>query len=453
MMNARKMNNTLLLGVIAISWLFIENALTAQAASKTVDGQEKIEGKNENAVAVLSIDVAVELALEGNVDVKKGQITLDALERAKNTSWNSISPSLTLSGGLSFPNPDTPQHDNYTVSERFSGSVDIKLTPSLYSSIKAAKIDYENGLITFREAVRSVELQVRKAFFYLLYEKQNIALQQRNTDTAKSRYEQNLVKYRNGRVSEVDMLTSQVNYKKLYPQLEEARVNYAADIASFMQLIGLDVATVIDIEGSLDEAMEIGEINATIDVEDTARVRQAKNAVDSAEVQLLAGRLNSYGPTVSAGWNIGRSKTNKDDDWTKTGELSLGVTIPLDGIMPWSQRAQTIEKAKDTVKACELNLEDERASTERAITSALNKAKTGRLTLESLKVNVDLAKTTYNMTLDSYNHGFVDYMAVQSASDALLDAEVRLQQQEYNLLSCLLDLEGILGVKFCTIGK
>lgn len=422
-----------------MAWMHTAFALCAQDVS-------------EKPIAITA-DVAVELALDGNVDIKKGQITLDALKRAKNTSWNSASPSLTLSGGLSFPNADTPQHDNYTVSERFGGSVDVKLSPSLYSSIRGAKLDYENGLITFDEARRAVELAVRKSFYGLLYEKQNIALRQRNTDTAKSRYEQNLVKYRNGRVSQVDMLTSRVNYQKLTPELEDAKVTYAADMAAFMQLIGLDTAAAIDVEGSLDDALTLGDIAPTVDAEDTPRIAQARNAVDSAENQLLAGRLNSYGPTVSAGWSMGRSKTNKDDDWTKTGELSFSVSIPLDGLLPWSQRAQVVAKAKDSIKTAELCLDDERASTERAINSAVNKVRTGRLTLESLKANVDLAQTTYDMTLDSYNHGFVDYMAVQSAADALLDAEVRLQQQEYNLLSTVLDLEGVLGVDFGTLGR
>lgn len=421
-------------------------AETAQGGAASPPVQDK-------AAIVLTSDVAVELAREGNIDIKKGKITLDALKRAKNTSWNSASPSLSLSAGLAFPNPDTPAHDSYTYSERFGGSIDVRLASSLYSSIQGAKLNYEAGLITFDEAVRAVELSVRKSFYGLLYEKQNIALQERNTETAKSRYEQNLVKYRNGRVPQVDMLTSRVNYQKLLPQLEDAKISYKADLASFLQLIGLDTGTEIDVAGSLDDALTLGSITVLIDAEGTPRVAKAKSGVDIAQNQLLAGRLNSYGPTVSAGWSMGRSKTDTADDWTKTGELSLGVSIPLDGILPWSERAQATAKAKDSVKTAQLNLEDEIATTQRAIDSSVNKARTGQLTLDSLKANVELAETTYNMTLDSYNHGFVDYMAVQSASDALLDAEVRLQNQEYTLLSCVLDLEGTLGVEFGTLGR
>lgn len=401
----------------------------------------------------LTADVAVELAREGNVDIKKEQITLDALKRARNTSWNSASPTLSLTAGLSFPNPDTSAHDSYTYSTKVGGSIDIHLAASLYSSIQGAKLDYEAGLLTFSEAERAVELAVRKAFYGLLYEKQNISLQERNTETAKSRYEQNMVKFRNGRVPQVDMLTSRVNYQKLEPALEEARATYQADMASFLQLIGLDTGTLIDVEGTLDDALTLGSIESGVDAEDTPRVAQARNAADKAQNQLLAGRLNSYGPTVSAGWSMGRSKTDTADDWTKTGELILGVTIPLDGLLPWSARAQQVAKAKDSIKTAELALEDERVSTARLIDSAVNKARTGQMTLESLMANVQLAQTTYDMTLDSYNHGFVDYLAVQSASDALLDAQVQLEQQEYSLLSTVLDLEGVLGVEFGTLGR
>lgn len=434
--------------IVLLSRLIFAPIVTAQGGADAT-------GNDADAFPpiVLTADVAVELAREGNIDIKKNQITLDALKRTKNTSWNSASPTLSLTGSMAFPNPNTTAHDNYTYSTSISGRVDIKLAASLYTSIKGTKLDYENGLITFSEAERTVELAVRKAFYGLLYEKQNIGLQERNTQTAKERYDQNVVKYRNGRIPQVDMLTSRVNYQKLLPTLEEARTTYQADMASFLQLIGLDTDIEIDVSGTLDDALTLGEITVTAAAEDTPSVIQAKNAVDKAQNTLLDGRLNAYGPTVSAGWGMGRSKQNTADDWTKTGELSVGVTIPLDGVLPWSVRAQTVAKNKDSVKTAQLNLDDVRTTTARSIDSAVNKARTGQMTLESLKANVELAQTTYDMTLDSYNHGFVDYLAVQSASDALLDAEVRLQQQEYNLLSTVLDLEGTLGVEFGTLGR
>ena len=40
--------------------------------------------------------------------------------------------------------------------------------------MNAAKIAYESGKLTFDDAVKSVELSVREAFYGLLYEKENL---------------------------------------------------------------------------------------------------------------------------------------------------------------------------------------------------------------------------------------------------------------------------------------
>ena len=47
----------------------------------------------------LSIDEAVKMALEKNTSVLREQIKLEASERTKKHSWNSISPTAEVSGG------------------------------------------------------------------------------------------------------------------------------------------------------------------------------------------------------------------------------------------------------------------------------------------------------------------------------------------------------------------
>lgn len=401
----------------------------------------------------LTVDGAVELAERNNISIQRERISLDALKRTKNFSWNGASPSLSVSGALSFPNPDTPQADQYNMQGSLSGSVNFALSPSIYSSIKTARLNYENGLITYDEAARSVELLARKMFYGLLYEKENIALQKRNLDTARERWEQNSVKYRAGRVSEVDMLTSQVSYEQLKPKLESAVISFDADIASFKQLLGIDLDEEVELQGTLDDALALGDISVEADVDEIPSVVQAANGVKIAEAALLARRMSAYGPTISAGWSIQRSINDSSDGWSKGGQAQVGVSIPLDGFLPWSTQGQNVSSAKDNVKTKSLELQDTKISMRVKITNCVNQARQGQSQVDSLKANIALAQKTYDMTLDSYNHGSADFLALQSASDALLNARVSLAAQEYTLMSAVLDLESALGAPFGTIGK
>ena len=399
----------------------------------------------------LTVERAVQYALENNISAQKDKITLDALKRAKNYSWNGVSPSASVSVNALFPAAGDARRYDYTLS--IQGSVNFALSPSLYSSVKTAVLNYENGLLTYDEALRSIERNVRSAFYHLLYELEYIELQRRNLETAGRQYEQNTEKYKSGRLSELDMLSSQVKYERLKPLLESAEVTFGNDMASFKQMIGLDQAAEPTLSGSLAEARSFGNISVDVDVEDTPVIRAGKNGVKIAQAALLARRFAAWGPTLSAGWTYGKSKTNMTDDFSITNAFSVGVSIPLDGYLPWSTGALSAASAADNVKTAELTLENSRTTVAVQIDNYVKQIRQIQSQIASLEANVDLAQKSYDMTKDAYNHGSRDLLSLQTASDSLLNARTDLAQQEYTLITKMLDLEYTLGVPFGSLGK
>lgn len=407
----------------------------------------------ENTVQkkVLTLSDAVELASQNNISVQRSKLELETLKRAKNTAWNSASPSITASAGYTRPN-DT---DSYDYSTYIQGGVNVALSPSVYTSIKTARLNYENGQITYSEAIRSVELSVRKMFYGLLYEKENIALQQRNLETARKQYAQNQDKYNRGQISELDALTSQVNYEKLKPAVESAQVTFSNDMAAFKQALGLDQKNEVEISGSLDDVLNLKTVTLPSTASTAPSVQQKENAVKIAETSLLASRFSAYGPTASASWTIGKSKTSTDvgDTTANTGTLSLGVSIPLDGVLPWSSRAVAVQNAKTNAEDARLQLENQKTTAAVQTESYLRQIQQLQAQIPPLQANADLAQKSYDMTLAAYNHGAKDLLSLQSASDALLTAQVSLKSQAYTLVSAILNLESTIGVPFGTLGK
>ncbi|MCK9171536.1 MAG: TolC family protein [Treponema sp.] len=403
---------------------------------------------------VLTLNDAVKYASENNLSLQQSRITLDGLKRTKDYSWNSVSPSVTAGGTIAVPNDQT--NSSYNYSESITGTLSLTLTPSLYTSMKTAYLNYENGKITYDEAVRSIELSVRKTFYGLLYEQENITLQQRNLETAEKQYNQNKVKYLSGQVSELDMLTSQVTYEKLKPTLESAQVTFNNDLASFKQVLGIEQTADIALSGSLDDVLALKDISVSDDLSGTPSVLSAENSVAIAETTLLAKRFSAYGPTVSAGWTYGKQKlvSDKTDiDPTTTGSFSLGVSIPLDGYLPWSADGLSVASAQDSVKTAKIQLESEKTTISVQITNYLNQIRQGQSQLDSLQANISLAQKSFDMTQTAYAHGSKDLLSLQSASDSLLSAKVSFASQEYTLISAVLSLESVLGVPFGSLGK
>lgn len=405
---------------------------------------------NAQDKSIITVDDAVSKALENNITIKQNQIKLDSSKRTYDHIWSAITPSVSVGAGLQKTNKDFDE--NYTA--YIQGSVSLSLSPALYSGIKIAKLNYEAGQISYETAVRTIELNVRTAFYGLLYQEEYIALQRNSLEMAQKQYEQNLARYNQGAISQLDVLSSQVTYESKKPTLESAIVSRDNSLASFKQSLGIPQDQEIELTGSLDDFLNIK--NITIDdlTDDVPEIKAMEKSLETAKATLLNTRLTKWGPTISAGWTYHPYVTNlKPDEPTDSGALSLSVTIPLDTWLPWSTGADAIATSKDTVKDLELQLENAKTTVAVNTESSLRAITQSLATIESLKANITLAQQTYDMTLQAYNRGSRDLLTLQDSENSLRQAQVNLKSELYNLISTVLKLENSLGVPFGTLLK
>ena len=404
---------------------------------------------SQENIRKLTVDDAVILAADNNISLQRQRISLNTLEKKKDTSWNGISPSLSASGTMSIPF-ESDSKLSYSV----SASASLNFTPSLFTAIKTAKLNYENGVTSYENAVRTVELNVRKVFCNLLYTKENIQLQERKLETAKSLYESNLAKYNRGQLSELDLLNSQYNYESTIPTLQSLQINYDNSIATFKQTLGLNQSEEIELVGNIEDFLNIGKIEINKNIEEVPAVKTILANMELAKTQLLATRFSAWGPSLSASYSYGKSGNFESSDLRTTGNaLSLSLRIPLDGFLPWSNGALSIANQKANLQDLELQLKEEKESTELEIQNSIKKIEQAQAQLNVLENNVELAQKRYNMTLTAYNHGSKDLLTLQNASDALMTARINLSSQKITIFSAILDLENVLGVPFGTLGK
>ena len=121
---------------------------------------------DENTIE-LSLEDAVKSALKNNVSVKQSEISLDAKKRESDYSWNSISPSISGTGRYSKNIPSSSSDDKASLSAGISLSA--TLSPSVYTSAKNAELSYSQQQLSYQNDLRSVELDVRKNYYSLLY--------------------------------------------------------------------------------------------------------------------------------------------------------------------------------------------------------------------------------------------------------------------------------------------
>ena len=396
---------------------------------------------------ILTLEECISLAKENNLSIKVQKNTLNDLKRKNETSWNSVSPS--IKGDAAFQDDFVNKTESFAI----SGSLGLTLSTNLYSTIKGAKLNYENGLLTYNQAVKQIEMSVWKTFYDLIYKTEYFSFQSQNLLTAKKNYEQNLEKFKNGKISELDVMSSRVSYEQKKPVLEEARIDLTNNLELFKNIIGVDFDDEIKLDGSLDFLLELKDIKLPPKENPSPDVQAAKFAVEIAENNLLAQRFSSYSPVITGTYKYGQALNIDNSLWNETSSLSVGVSIPLDSYLPWSSSAVSINSKKESLESAKLNLEDAEKSIRVNTENALRKINQIISMLEVSKETVALAKKTYEMTETAYNYGKTDFLTLQNASDNVLNAEVSLKNQAKTLMETLLDTEYLLGLEFGTILK
>ncbi len=396
---------------------------------------------------ILTLEECISLAKENNLSIKVHKNTLNDLKRKNETSWNSVSPS--IKGEAAFQDDFVNKTESFSI----SGSLGLTLSTNLYSTIKGAKLNYENGLLTYNQAVKQIEMSVWKTFYDLIYKTEYFSFQSQNLLTAKKNYEQNLEKFKNGKISELDVMSSRVSYEQKKPVLEEARIDLTNNLELFKNIIGVDFDDEIKLDGSLDFLLELKDIKLPPKENPSPDVQAAKFAVEIAENNLLAQRFSSYSPVITGTYKYSQALNIDNSLWNETSSLSVGVSIPLDSYLPWSSSAVSINSKKESLESAKLNLEDAEKSIRVNTENALRKINQIISMLEVSKETVALAKKTYEMTETAYNYGKTDFLTLQNASDNVLNAEVSLKNQAKTLMETLLDTEYLLGLEFGTILK
>ncbi len=408
----------------------------------------------------LSVEDAVKIAKENNVSVQQQKITLNAAQRTKDHSWNSLSPSLSVGAGSTIPVDGLTSGDqtsSYSASFELSATASLSLTANLYTTMQGAKIAYEQNKLSFEDAVRKIELSVRESYYELLYSKENIKLQEENLAIAKAQYENNLAKYNSGRLSEVDALSAEVNYKSKIPTVESARTTYRNAMDSFKQVLGLMLNDRVELTGSLDDCLYLKKIEVDIKNYKSSSIKNLELKLESAKNTVLDKRFSAFAPGLNASlsWSDGSWYVGADDakDAKKSSSVRLSASIPLDGALPWSAKNDAVDSAKDSVADCELQLDDERKTFMRTVNSALRSIEQSQSSINYKQANVELAQKTYDMTLEAYNRGTKDLLSLQSANNTLLTAQVTLNSEILTLTKNIMELENTLGVDIGSLVK
>ncbi|MBN2353374.1 MAG: TolC family protein [Spirochaetales bacterium] len=402
----------------------------------------------------LDLATAVGLAEKNNFALKGSQADVDGKRTAARSSFSIFYPSVSLDGNFSagLTDPATSSASRNRLSAGLSAGV--TLTPTMALQIKQAWNSYQAGLASYEQAYAALTGNVKKFYFGLVLLAEQVADNQKQADADKARYDVGAFKYKNGFMSEIDMLTLEYTWKNKVAALQTLQNNYEINLRQLKDICGIDPAADVVLTSAIPDvaALTFDPSAYSIDNDPDLKIltynkTQAEISRDNAVAALLptlsvTGRLSGgYSADPFAGSLFDASSWS----WSGSLSLNLGLSIPLDAYLPYSQTRTTLLLQNAAVEKIKYTIADQRQAALRRADTLLLTLRQVRSQIDSLNVNVTLAQRNLALTEQLYNSGKKSFLDLKDAENSLLDAQVQLISAKNGYLSALLDLEYLYG--------
>lgn len=456
---------------------------------------------SESEVLTLTVEDAVNYAMENSKSLKSSAIDLEIAKRAADNSWNVLLPSLSASATASRQSSisSTVDSANNAASSAFKlkeldarvATIEKKNVPisadfysmmsnkpvmedtetnhwavignvgaqwnfnlAMIESIKAAKKQYEAGQITWEQANRDTEVNIRKMFYGILLQQGNLDIQKESLKNAESRWKQAEINYKNGMVPRLSMLNAKVTYENKKPTVLSAEQSLKQNKEMFGFLLGLPYGKPIELVGSIEFSY------IDVDADDLFRdyidrnndIIALQKKKDLLEISIRAKQLSTFTPSLSVGYTY-QPLLYSAGSWasgTPTDNGSLSFTLiysNLFNMLPFSSNMQEIKNSKQQLAQVQLGLEQLYQNTEIEIHKLCDNLSVAKENIEAMERNVTIAQEAYESTLKAYNAGTQERLELQDSETQLNQAKLRLLNEKYNYISALLDLETKLNIK------
>ncbi len=430
-----------------------------------------------------TVSQAVDYALKNSRSLKSADIDLAIKERAAKYSWNVFLPNVQVSGTMSRQNNIDSQidqansqidmmnmmmagmgvppskHTSATESMHWAavGNVGVSLNLSLayIEQIKASKSAYEGGKISWEQTRLETKTNIKKLFYGLLLQQENIKVKKASLEDARRRSVQARENWENGLAPELTYLRAYVAYENLKPEVSDCQRMLNQQLDTFAFLLGLPVGSKIELVGSVEPVFI--EVDA-----DNLLIKYSGNSLDlqslilskeNLQHNLKAVNLGSMAPSLSLNWGYQPMLTDpankswgSSDNWKDNGAFSATILWNLTNLLPCSSSRVQAKDLQDNIRKIDISMETVRENQKMEVRKSVDTITSAREQMDAMTRSINLAQRSYQTLEASYQAGTTELMELRDAESQLNQAKLGLLNQKYNYITAILDLEKILNV-------
>lgn len=408
----------------------------------------------------LTLDKALEIALSENPTIKVADQEIALKETAYKETWQTLLPEVGLTGTwqhtiqaavmkLNDMEFKMGKDGTNTVAGVASLSLPI-FAPAVYKAMSMTKTDIELAVEKARASKQDLVNQVTKAYYQLMLAQDSHEVLKQSFAVAEENYNVVNAKFQQGRVSEFDKISAQVQMNSVKPNVISAANAVALSQLQLKVLMGITADVELKIDDSLEnyetsvftnqmEQTNEGLVNNTtmrqLDL-NRKMLQQNRKSLYTSFMPTLGAQINyQYQSLYNNHWNV------FDYSWSGSSTLAFSLSIPL-------YRASNFTKLK--TNRIQLNqLEQNRINVERQLNMQMQSyqknMKASSEQVSSNKENVAQAKKAVDISSKRYEVGKGTVLELNNSQVQLTQAELTYNQSIYDYLVAKADLDLVLG--------
>lgn len=441
----------------------------------------------DTSKVVLSLEQALEIALNENVAVKVADKEIERAEYARRGTYASLFPSVDVIGSYQRTIKKQVMYMDFDMSDMpgmggggeegggasgardssgggievgrwntFNGGLNASMplvNAQLWESISISGDAVELAVEKARSSRLEMVTQVKQAYYAVLLAKEAFDVYKEVYENAVENFGQTEKKYNVNKASELEYVRAKSNVAAAIPNVYNAESQVILALWQLKAVMGIDLDRNIDVEGSLSDhpvMMARGIIaGGEADLDNNSTMRQLAIQAEQLAKTVKAQKY-AYLPSLGVSFSYSMYAMTNDFNfseykWTPHSYVGLSLSIP---IFSGGKRANDVRQAK--VQQAELDMQ--RIDTERklkiSIRQSLITMETNMKSYYAADEAVMMARKAYDISAKSYNVGKSTLTDLNDAQLVLTQAKLSKSQAVYNYLVAQAGLEQTLGYDF-----
>ncbi len=407
---------------------------------------------------IISLDQAIEIALEESNSIKIADLTIEKSGYSKKGTYAALYPNISASGsyqrtikkqvmamdfGGNAMEIEIGKWNN--VNAGVSAAMPL-VNAQLWQSLKLSALDVEIAVEQARSSKISMIAQVKKAYYAVLLAQQAYDVYKDVYANATKNYEHTEQLYNAGKASEYEYLRAQVNVKNTEPNLYSSLMAIDLAIWQLKAVMGIDLNAKIGVQGNIDEykdEMMAYDLSSNMNLENNTTLAQMRLQDKQLERTIKMTKYQ-YIPTLSG--SISYNYIAMGDDfkfrWNPYSVVGLSLNIPIfDGFSKHNNIKQ-YQASKDILQ---LTMQDTERNLQIAFKNYENQIATYMKNYSAAESTMEMAQRSYDIAEKMYQLGKATLLELNDAQLALVQAQLTKSQAVYNFMVTKAAMEELAG--------